>query len=170
MRRFMEVVNNIATGLIVNECGIYKNKRYGKNSPDSTYIADGLYPFSYGLKPLYNNAIESLLEVHNIVGLTVVIGYTVIPRTPEEIQQISYIALKTQLESLTVTYELNEFSGNNEAQAFIVSHLAKIEGEIPQSTRNVYTVDGATRVPLTKTGLNELLSVIDVAQEAITNT
>ena len=82
--------------------------------------------------------------------------------------QLTYQELVTMIKQLTVEYMDHTFSGNIEAQGFIVAMLTKIEGEAPASTRNIYAIDGRTRVPMTKTELNELISLIDIAQELIT--
>ena len=101
--------------------------------------------------------------------------YYLDPQTPDVakndaiVVELTYQELLTQLSSLTVSFNGNTFSGSNDAQSFIVNMLTKIEGESPQATRNIYAIDGRTRVPMTKTGLLDLLSAIDVAQEAITN-
>ena len=83
--------------------------------------------------------------------------------------EFTYQELVEQINNLEVIYDGHTFSGNTEAQSFIVSMLTKIEGESPQSTRNIYAIDGRTKVPMTKTSLMELITIIDIAQEAITN-
>lgn len=92
--------------------------------------------------------------------------------TQEELDEsnieFGYRDLVNQINSIIVEYNGNFFSGSIEAQSFIVSMLTKIEGENPNATRNIYTTNGRLKVALTKTGLNELISVIDTAQELIT--
>lgn len=84
-------------------------------------------------------------------------------------EEFTYQGLVSQLRKLTVEYEGNTFSGNIEAQSFIVAMIIKIEGETPSATRNIYAINGRTKVPMTKTQLNELISIIDIAQESISN-
>ena len=84
-------------------------------------------------------------------------------------EEFTFQELVAQINKITVDYDGHTFSGSSEAQSFIVAMLTKIEGESPQATRNIYTIDGKTRAPMTKTNLLELISIIDLAQEAITN-
>ncbi len=95
------------------------------------------------------------------------------PQTPDmetinaNATELSYQELMKQLEGLTVDYMDHTFSGNTEAQAYLVAMLTKIEGENPQATRKVYSIDGRTTVPMTKSDMLDLISLIDIAQEAL---
>ncbi len=83
--------------------------------------------------------------------------------------EITYQELKTQLQNLTIDFMGHTFSGSQEQQNFVVAMLTKIEGEIPQATRNIYAIDGRTKVPMTKTNMLDFMTAVDIAQEAITN-
>ncbi len=95
------------------------------------------------------------------------------PQTPDFVTinanatELSYKELMKQLDDLTVDHMEHTFSGNTEAQAYLVAMLTKIEGENPQATRKVYSIDGRTTVPMTKSDMLDLISLIDVAQEAL---
>ena len=58
---FGEVIGNEFTGLTVQRGGIYQGQRLGKNSPDSTYIAKGLYPI-VGEKPSFDAETQKLSD------------------------------------------------------------------------------------------------------------
>ncbi len=98
-------------------------------------------------------------------------------KTAEEVLQeeedaqieLTYQELVTVLDDMTVEFLGHTFSGNQEQQAYVVSMLTKIEGDNPQSTRNIYAIDGRTKVPMTKSDMYDFMDVVDVAQEAITN-
>ena len=80
----------------------------------------------------------------------------------------SYCLILKKADELEVVYDGHTYSGSTSAQSFIVSMLTKIEGEAPSATRNIYAIDGRTREQMTKTELNDLISLIDIAQELIT--
>ncbi len=83
--------------------------------------------------------------------------------------EMTYQELKTQLQSLTIDFMGHTFSGSQEQQNFVVVMLTKIEGENPNATRNIYAINGRTRVPMTKTNMLDFMTEVDIAQEAITN-
>ncbi len=83
--------------------------------------------------------------------------------------ELTYQELVSQLDEMTVDFMGHTFSGSQEQQAYIVSMLTKIEGDNPQATRNVYAIDGRTKVPMTKTNMLDFMDVVDIAQEAITD-
>ncbi len=83
--------------------------------------------------------------------------------------EFTYSELVQSLESLTIDFMGHTFSGSTESQAYMVSMLTKIEGSNPNATRNIYAIDGRTRVPMTKTNMLDFMIAVDIAQEAITN-
>ncbi len=83
--------------------------------------------------------------------------------------EVTYQELLNQLNDLTIEFMGYTFSGSQEQQAFVVSMLTKIEGENPNSTRNIYAIDGRTKVPMTKSDMYDFMDVVDIAQEAITD-
>ncbi len=83
--------------------------------------------------------------------------------------EMTYQEMVQQLNQMTVEFLGHTFSGSQEQQAYVVSMLTKIEGDSPQATRNVYAIDGRTKVPMTKTNMFDFMDVVDVAQEAITD-
>ena len=83
--------------------------------------------------------------------------------------QLTYQELVTALNDMTVDFMDHTFSGSQEQQAYVVSMLTKIEGDNPNSTRNVYAIDGRTKVPMTKSDMYDFMDVVDIAQEAITD-
>ncbi len=83
--------------------------------------------------------------------------------------EMTYQEVVQQLNQMTVDFLGHTFSGSQEQQAYVVSMLTKIEGDNPQATRNVYAIDGRTKVPMTKSDMYDFMDVVDVAQEAITN-
>ncbi len=83
--------------------------------------------------------------------------------------ELTYQELVLQLDEMTVEFMGHTFSGSQEQQAYVVSMLTKIEGDNPQATRNVYAIDGRTKVPMTKSDMLDFMDIIDIAQEAITD-
>ncbi len=83
--------------------------------------------------------------------------------------EITYQELVTQLDNLTIAFMEHTFSGSQDQQNFIVAMLAKIEGENPTATRNIYAIDGRTKVQMTKTNMLDFMTAVDIAQELITN-
>ncbi len=83
--------------------------------------------------------------------------------------ELTYQELISQLQDLTIDFMDHTFSGSQDQQAYVVSMLTKIEGENPHATRNVYAIDGRTKVPMTKSNMLNFMSAVDIAQEAITN-
>ncbi len=83
--------------------------------------------------------------------------------------EMTYQEMVQQLNQMTVDFLGHTFSGSQEQQAYVVSMLTKIEGDNPQATRNVYAIDGRTKVPMTKSDMYDFMDVVDVAQEAITD-
>ncbi len=83
--------------------------------------------------------------------------------------EFTYSELMAELENLTIEFMDHTFSGNTEMQAYVVSMLTKIEGSSPQATRNIYAIDGRTRVPMTKSNMLDFMTDVDIAQEAITD-
>ncbi len=98
-------------------------------------------------------------------------------KTAEEVLQeeqdvqieLSFNELQTKLKELEIQFMNHTFSGSQEQQNYIVSMLTKIEGSNPNATRNVYAVDGRTKVPMTKSNMLNFMDAVDVAQETITN-
>ena len=78
MRKFIAVIDNKATGIVLNEGCLYKNKRYGKNSPNSRYIEGGLYPINIGATPIYDNEIEKLEYTDTVLDISVTREYHVV--------------------------------------------------------------------------------------------
>ena len=98
MRRFMEVIDGVATGLIINAGGTYNGKQYGVNSPDSTYIAAGLYPYVENEKPDYNSNTERLELSYTVNGESVQGVYSVVPLSDEEIASIDRQTQRSMVE------------------------------------------------------------------------
>ncbi len=101
--------------------------------------------------------------------------YYIDPQTPDMVKEnaldseLSYKELQEQLKSLTIEFMNHTFSGSQEQQNFVNTMLTKIEGENPNSTRNIYAIDGRTRVPMSKSDMLDFMTEVDIAQEAITN-
>ncbi len=101
--------------------------------------------------------------------------YYIDPQTPDMVKEneldseLSYKELQEQLKSLTVEFMDHTFSGSQEQQNFVVAMLTKIEGENPNSTRNIYAIDGRTKVPMKKGDMLDFMTEVDIAQEAITD-
>ena len=83
--------------------------------------------------------------------------------------ELSYQELQNALETLTIEFMDHTFSGSQEQQNFVNTMLTKIEGENPNSTRNIYAIDGRTKVPMTKSDMLDFMTEVDIAQEAITD-
>ncbi len=83
--------------------------------------------------------------------------------------ELTYQELVLQLNEMTIDFMDHTFSGSQEQQAYVVSMLTKIEGSNPNATRNVYAIDGRTKVPMTKSDMLDFMSEVDIAQEAITD-
>ena len=128
------------------------------------YLVNGIKPTDIGSGDRYELAVNEWINDGNIPTPA---------HTQEQLDiyslEFTYRELVAQLNTLTVEYEGNIFSGNTEAQSFIIAMIIKIEGEALSATRNIYAINGRLKVPMTKTQLNELISLIDIAQEAITN-
>ncbi len=101
--------------------------------------------------------------------------YYIDPQTPDMVKEnelaseISFQELQDALETLTIDFMDHTFSGSQEQQNFVVAMLTKIEGENPNSTRNIYAIDGRTRVPMSKSDMLDFMTEVDIAQEAITD-
>jgi len=83
--------------------------------------------------------------------------------------ELSFNELQIRLKELKIQFMNHTFSGSQEQQSFVVAMLAKLGDNHPHDTRNVYAVDGRTRVPMTRQNLVDFMSAVDVAQEAITD-
>ncbi|RLA73478.1 MAG: hypothetical protein DRG30_06330 [Epsilonproteobacteria bacterium] len=85
---FGEVISNEFTGLQVKRGGTYGGKKFGKNSPDSTYIDAGLYPIM-GDTPSYDSSIERLnTPVYAVEFEHITRTYAVIPLTQEALLEM----------------------------------------------------------------------------------
>lgn len=84
MRQFMEVLEGIATGLIVNEGGAYEGKRYGVNSPDSVYNDAGLYNYTIDPKPPYDGNTQQVTSEYVVSGKIVTTVWTISDLSDED--------------------------------------------------------------------------------------
>ncbi len=85
------------------------------------------------------------------------------------VEDMTWQELLNSLDDLTIEFMDHTFSGSQEQQSFVVAMLTKIEGENPNSTRNIYAIDGRTRVPMSKSDMLDFMTEVDIAQEAITD-
>jgi len=68
---FGEVNGGVFTGLKIRRGGEYGGNRFGKNSPDNTYINAGLYPIVKGDKPTFNPGIGELKDSYVFDGAVI---------------------------------------------------------------------------------------------------
>ena len=78
MRKFIEILDGNKAGKIIKAGDVFNKKRFGVNSPNETYIKEGLVPIINGIKPDYNVLSERLEISYRIEDNQAVEEYNII--------------------------------------------------------------------------------------------
>ncbi len=166
---FGEIVSNEFTGKQVQRGGTYNGKKFGKNSPDETYIEAGLYPI-IGDAPIYDPAVEKLDDPEYTVGVERIDRtYAVIPLTQEELDNNIYYADQQAISQITVDYQGRTYSGSEAEQANMVSAMAKLTGQGQSAMATWFDIDNKKK-KLKEVDFQNILDLVYVEQEAILDT
>ncbi len=163
---FGEVISNEFTGLQVKRGGTYGGKKFGKNSPDSTYIDAGLYPIE-GDEPAYDKSIEKLdAPVYTVEVERIARTYAIIPLTQDELDDNVYYADMQAISVITVDYQGRTYSGSETEQANMVSAMTKLTGKGQDAMATWFDIDNKKK-KLKEVDFQAILDLIYVEQEAI---
>lgn len=163
---FGEVIEGVFTGKQVKRGGIYKGQKFGKNSPDDTYIEAGLYPI-VGDAPIYDPAVEKLgVPMYDVDFEMINRTYNVVPLTEEELDSITYNEDMQAINQITVDYQGRTYSGSETEQANMVSAMAKLTGQGQDAMATWFDINNKKK-KLKEVDFQAILDLIYVEQEAI---
>ncbi len=163
---FGEVISDEFTGLQIKRGGTYNGKKFGKNSPDETYIEAGLYPI-VGDAPIYDPSIERLDAPAYEVGFEIINRtYAVIPLTEEQLDSIAYNEDMMAVNAITVDYQGRTYSGSEAEQANMVSAMAKLTGQGQSAMATWFDINNKKK-KLKEVDFQNILGLVYVEQEVI---